>query len=150
MAAQEQQMPMLKISILHYRDQSKDEETWIKWYLEEQIPRFIPIAHRHGIDRCELYVTPQAFKEKFQVDLDELKGGCAEGWTMAPYDAATIYWVTDPQKLRNMLADPEWNDKVVPFEKGWIDQHKVDVQAGTQTTYIEEGNIVNVVPKSYD
>jgi len=50
----EQDTPMLKVSILHYRDPAHDEETWTKWYLEEQIPRFIPIAHRHGIDRCEL------------------------------------------------------------------------------------------------
>lgn len=69
---------------------------------------------------------------------------------MAPYDAATIYWVTDVQNLRNMLNDPDWNNKVVAFESGWIDQHKVDVQVGTQTTFIEEGKIVNTIIKSYD
>lgn len=171
MAEQQQQMPMMfKVSILHYRDKSRDEETWIKWYLEEQIPRFIPVAHRHGIDRCELvsptlfvrtrwnpsnanttkYITPQAFKEQFQGDLDQLKGGCAAGWNMAPYDAATIYWVSDPQKLRNMLSDPDWNNKVAAFEKGWIDQNRVDVQVGTQHTFIEDGRIVNTVTKEYD
>lgn len=45
-----QQQTTLKISVLHYRDQSHDEATFLKWYLEEQIPRFIPIAHKHGID----------------------------------------------------------------------------------------------------
>ncbi|KAI0147206.1 hypothetical protein GGR57DRAFT_263355 [Xylariaceae sp. FL1272] len=50
-------------------------------------------------DRCELYMTPTAFKDKFQEDLDSLKGGCAAGWNMEPYDAATIYWVTDAPKL---------------------------------------------------
>jgi ferritin len=49
-----QQQTMLKVSVLHYRDQSHDEATFLKWYLEEQIPRFIPIAHKHGIDRCEM------------------------------------------------------------------------------------------------
>ncbi|KAK5637183.1 hypothetical protein RRF57_012895 [Xylaria bambusicola] len=145
----EPQMPMLKVSILHYRDPSRNEEEWTKWYIEEQIPRFIPVAQRHGIDRCELYMTPTVFKEKFQEDLDNLKGGCAAGWNMAPYDAATIYWVTDAQKLRNMLSDPDWNNKVAAFEKGWISQNKVDVQVGTQTTFIEEGKIVNTVTKEY-
>lgn len=51
---EQQQPPLLKVSILHFRDQSRDEETWTKWYLEEQIPRFIPMAHKHGIDRVEL------------------------------------------------------------------------------------------------
>lgn len=54
MTEHQQQASMLKVSVLHYRDRSHDEETWTKWYIEEQIPRFIPIAHKHGIDRCEL------------------------------------------------------------------------------------------------
>jgi hypothetical protein len=63
--AQDQQpqesMPMLKVSVLHYRDQSRDEETWTKWYLEEQIPRYVPIAQKHGIDRVELVSCPNFF-----------------------------------------------------------------------------------------
>src|SRR3569833_56020 len=51
----EQQTPqLLKVTVHHYQDHSHDEETWLKWYMEEQIPRFIPVAHKHGIDRCEL------------------------------------------------------------------------------------------------
>lgn len=49
-----QQLPLIKCSVLHYRDKSHDEETWLKWYNEEQIPRFIPIAHKHGIDKVEI------------------------------------------------------------------------------------------------
>ncbi|KAI0479142.1 hypothetical protein GGR56DRAFT_363708 [Xylariaceae sp. FL0804] len=150
MAEQQQQMPLLKVSVLHYRDRAHDEETWKKWYIEEHIPRFVPVAHRHGIDRCELYMTPDAMKAQFQTDLDQLKGGGAAGWNMAPYDVATIYWVSDPQKLRDMLNDSDYKDKVVKFEKGWIDQTKVDVQIGTQTTFIEEGKIVNTVTKEYN
>lgn len=48
------QMPMLKVTVLHYRDQSHDEETWLKWYNEEQIPRFMPVALRNGVDRVEI------------------------------------------------------------------------------------------------
>ncbi|KAJ0124364.1 hypothetical protein J7T55_005702 [Diaporthe amygdali] len=143
------QMPMLKVTVLHYRDQSHDEETWLKWYNEEQIPRFMPVALRNGVDRVEIYFTPTAFKAQFQEDLDNLKGGCAEGWNMAPYDAAVIYWTSDPQKIRNMLTDPDWEGKVTKFEQGWIDQTKVDVQIGTQTTFIEDGKIINTTPKEY-
>lgn len=85
----------------------------------------------------------------FQADLDTLKGGCAEGWTMAPYDAVVNYYVSDPQKVRNMLNDPDWNNKVVKFEEGWNNQKRVDVQIGTQTAYIEDGKIVNTVTKEY-
>ncbi|ROW02527.1 hypothetical protein VMCG_06052 [Cytospora schulzeri] len=144
-----QQPPLLKLSVLHYRNQLHDEETWTKWYTEEMLPRFIPIVHRHGIERVETYFTPSTFKQMFQADLDQMKGGSAAGWNMAPYDAATIYWFSDPQKLRNMLADPDWEGKVAKFEKDWIDLTKVDVQIGTQTTYIEDGKIVNTITKEY-
>jgi len=53
--------PLLKISVLHFRHPSKDEETWTKWYTTEQIPRFITVAHKHGIDRCEVVLTPSPF-----------------------------------------------------------------------------------------
>jgi hypothetical protein len=85
----------------------------------------------------------------FQADLDTLKGGCAEGWNMAPYDAVVNYYVNDPQKMRDMLNDPDWNDKVVKFEEGWNDQKRVDVQIGTQGVYIEGGRIVNTGTKEY-
>ncbi|ROV89363.1 hypothetical protein VPNG_10120 [Cytospora leucostoma] len=142
-----QQLPLLKCSVLHYRDKSHDEESWLKWYNEEQIPRFIPIAHKHGIDKVEIYFTPSTFKQLFQADLDQLKGGCAKGWNMAPYDAAVIYWFSDPERMRKMLSDPDWEGKVTKFEKGWIDQTQVDVQVGTQTTFLDGGKIINTVTK---
>ncbi|KAI0877639.1 hypothetical protein GGS24DRAFT_497569 [Hypoxylon argillaceum] len=74
-------------------------------------------------------MTPTAFKEKFQEDLDGLKGGCAAGWNMAPYDAATIYW----------------NNKVAAIERDWASQKKGDVQVGTQTTFIEKCKIANTI-----
>ncbi|KAI0101743.1 hypothetical protein GGR51DRAFT_529207 [Nemania sp. FL0031] len=148
--AEQEQKPLMKMTVLHYRNPSRDEKTWTEWYLKEHVPRFVPIVHKHGIDRFELYMTPSEFKEQFKTDLEKYKGGSSEGWNMAPYDAATIYWVTDPQKVRNMLSDPDWNNKVIAFEKDWIDQSRADVQLGFQTTFIEGGKIVNTATKEYD
>lgn len=89
------------------------------------------IADLHPGREC-WYFTPTVFKQQFQEDLDKLKGGCAAGWNMAPYDAAVMYWTSDPQKIRNVLTDPDWEGKVTKLKKGWIDQTKVDVQIGTQ------------------
>lgn len=68
---------------------------------------------------------------------------------MAPYDAAVIYWFSDPERMRRMLSDPDWEGKVTKFEKGWIDQTQVDVQVGTQTTFLDGGKIINTVTKEY-
>ncbi|GAW18065.1 hypothetical protein ANO14919_075360 [Xylariales sp. No.14919] len=69
---------------------------------------------------------------------------------MTPYGTVMIYWVTDPQKIRNMFNDADWNGKAAAFEKGWISQNRVDVRAGTRITLTEEGKIVNSITKEYD
>ncbi|KAG6363940.1 hypothetical protein INS49_009043 [Diaporthe citri] len=105
--------PMIKVSVLHDRDQSRDEET------------------------C------QSFKKRLQEDhLEHLKSGSPAGWDIAPYDAAVIYWTTDLHNVRNMITDPEWEGSVRKFVVDWIDTTKVDVMAGTQTTFIEDGKVV--------
>lgn len=50
--------PMIKISVLHDRDQSRDEGTWHRWWTEELMPRIMPFALKHGIDRVELVCRP--------------------------------------------------------------------------------------------
>jgi len=45
---------MLKVSVFHYRDQSHDEATWMKWWNEEHMPLIMPIAIKHGIEKVDL------------------------------------------------------------------------------------------------
>lgn len=68
---------------------------------------------------------------------------------MAPYDAASIYWTTDFQNIRNMLADPDWATKVAKSSEGWIDTKRADVQIGIQTTFIENGKAVQSTSGEY-
>lgn len=86
---------------------------------------------------CLQHLTPSFLRPKFQEDLDRLKG--VPGWKMADFDATTSYWVTDADKLRAMISDPDWEGKVVKFEKGWTDTSKAYVQAGWETVYPGHG-----------
>lgn len=45
---------MLKVSTLMCRDQSRDEETWKKWLIEEHMPRAMPFALKHGVERAKI------------------------------------------------------------------------------------------------
>lgn len=45
-----------------------------------------------------------------------------------------------------MITAPEWDGSVGKFVEGWIDTTKVDVMAGTQMTFIEDGEVVKNVP----
>lgn len=61
---------------------------------------------------------------------------------MADFDVTTTYWVTDPDQLRNMLSDPEWDEQVQDVEEGWIDQDRASIQVGWETTYVDDGKII--------
>lgn len=58
---------------------------------------------------------------------------------MADYDVTTSYWVSDADKLRAMISDPDWEGKVVEAEKGWTDTSRAFVQAGWETVYQDDG-----------
>lgn len=62
---------------------------------------------------------------------------------MAPYDVTSSYWAT-PEQLRAMLADPDWEGKVVAFERDWIDTSRESTQIGWESAFLQDGKIVNV------
>lgn len=68
------------------------------------------------------------FKFHNQADLDNLKGALP-GWKLTPYDVTSSYWAT-PEQLRAMLTDPDWEGKVIKFEKVWMDTSRAETQIG--------------------
>lgn len=62
---------------------------------------------------------------------------------MTQYDVTSSYWAT-PDQFRAMLTDPDWQGKVIKFEEGWIDTSRAECQIGWETTFLQDGNIVNV------
>lgn len=48
-----------------------------------------------------------------------------------------------------MITDPEWDGIVKKFVEGWIDTTKVDVQVGTQSTFIDDGKVVKNMPSDF-
>lgn len=86
------------------------------------------------------YLTPSFLRVAFQEDLQKFRG--KEGWKMAVFDATTTYWVKDPETLRNMLSDPEWDAQVQDVEDGWIDKDRASVLVGWETVSVEDGRII--------
>ncbi|KAI1496489.1 hypothetical protein F5X99DRAFT_424651 [Biscogniauxia marginata] len=140
----ERQM-FLKWSIHHYKLPSVDDKEFSRWYQEEQIPRMIKIIQRHGVEHYDLYITPSSMRELFRQEIGEAKPGLS-GWTLSQSDATSSYWVSDPEKLKAMLADPDWANVVVASEKGWIYIGRAEVQIGWENSYIEDGQVVNTTP----
>ncbi|KAI0412243.1 hypothetical protein F5X98DRAFT_379989 [Xylaria grammica] len=112
----------------------------MKWYQDEHQPRMAKLVQKHNVARYSLYLTPSFLRGAFQQDLQKFRG--KEGWKMADFDVTTTYWVKDPDHLRNMLSDPEWDAQVQDLEEGWIGQDRAAVQVGWETVYVEDGQII--------
>lgn len=74
--------------------------------------------------------------------MEVIRAESGVGWDDAPYDAEVVLWTSDFQNIRNILTDPDYEDKVRKFIEGWIDKTKIHIQVGTQTTLIKDGKIV--------
>ncbi|KAI0471775.1 hypothetical protein GGR56DRAFT_682028 [Xylariaceae sp. FL0804] len=144
MADQKDQQKLLKFTVQHYKDANVTDEEFSKWYLEVHRPRMVRLVHKHNVARYALYLTPSSLRAAFQEDLDKFRGAAAgfKGWQMADFDVTTTYWVRNPDELRNMLADPEWDEQVQKPENGWIDQDRASIQVGWENVYVEDGQII--------
>ena len=81
-------------------------------------------------------------RKRFEGEIKEIK--TEPGWKLAPFDVTSSYWSDSPEKLKAMLADPDWENIVIASEKPWIDTERADCQVGWENTYLEDGKIINV------
>ncbi|KAF3018953.1 hypothetical protein E8E14_011900 [Neopestalotiopsis sp. 37M] len=135
---------LLKWSVHHYKLPEVDDQAFAKWYTEVQVPQMMKIVQKHGILKYTLYITPSYLRQGFEAEIKEQKS--APGWKLAPFDVTSNYWVDDPDKLKAMLADPDWENIVIASERPWIDTERAECQVGFETTFLEDGDIVNVAP----
>lgn len=76
----------------------------------------------------------------FQTDLEKVR----PTWEVSKADFVLEYWLPDMGCLKNLIADPEWNESAVKGQDDWLDMSKSTIHIGYDTTYLEDGNILNV------
>ncbi|KAI1353991.1 hypothetical protein F5Y01DRAFT_274926 [Xylaria sp. FL0043] len=140
MAQQQAPTQLLKFTVQHYKSPNVSDDAFMKWYQEEHRPRMVKLVHKHNVARYALFLTPSFLRNGFQEDLQKFRG--KQGWKMADFDVTTTYWVKDPEHLRNMLSDPEWDAQVQDLEEGWVDQERALIQVGWETVYVEDGQVI--------
>ena len=62
---------------------------------------------------------------------------------MADFDVTTSYWVRNPDELRTLLADPEWDEEVQSKEDSWVDSDRASIQVGFEAVFVEDGQIID-------
>ncbi|KAI0378200.1 hypothetical protein F5Y04DRAFT_284193 [Hypomontagnella monticulosa] len=48
----------------------------------------------------------------------------------------------NPDELRTLLADPEWDEEVQSKEESWVDTDRASIQVGFETVFVEDGQII--------
>jgi hypothetical protein len=140
---------LLKLSVMHWRHEGVDSDTFVKWFLEEQVPRQVKLIQKHDITHYKVYATPGSVRQTFQGELDAIKAQLP-GWKMDTHDLVVSYYFYSADSMKALLADPEWNEKALPFEEGWVDSSRAEIQVGWEYVYLKDKKIVNTVSKDYD
>ncbi|KAH9908269.1 hypothetical protein F4778DRAFT_716734 [Xylariomycetidae sp. FL2044] len=130
---------LLKIEAYHYKLQEKSDEDFQKFVQDVLTPKWVTLVKKHQVVKYTSTITPSAFSEKFRPHLEKTR----PGWTMNEANLTLTYYVRDFEQMLKLTADPEYQSRGRDVEKGWIDSSKGHIKVGWETTYVEEGEVVN-------
>ena len=69
------------------------------------------------------------------------------GWKVNDCDVVLEHWVYDLESITNLAADPEWIGGDSKVQEEWIDMSRSTIHIGYDTTYLENGAIMNIAQK---
>jgi hypothetical protein len=65
-------------------------------------------------------------------------------WNVSKADVVIQYWMPSLDSLMQLIQDPDWEGKAVKGQEDWIDTTRGTVHMTHETTYIENGEIVDL------
>lgn len=66
------------------------------------------------------------------------------GWKVSDCDIVLEHWVHDMDTIMAHSNDPEWASEVLKDQEKWVDMSKSTIHIGYDTTYLEDGVIMNL------
>ncbi|KAI4861085.1 hypothetical protein F4820DRAFT_434706 [Hypoxylon rubiginosum] len=95
--------------------------------------------NKYGITKYSVYTRLPELCDAFQGDLQRVR----PTWEVSKADFVLEYWMPDLTCLKSLVMDPEWVGGAVRDQDDWIDMSKSTVHIGYDTTYLENGKILN-------
>ncbi|KAI1822644.1 hypothetical protein F4861DRAFT_513886 [Xylaria intraflava] len=130
---------LLKIEAFHYKLPSVSDDDFKKYVDEELTPKWLAVVKRHGVVRYTSTFTPSTFAKQFGPTLEKVR----PGWTMKEAHMTLTYYVEKFEDMLELVGDPEYQSRGRDIEIGWIDASQGQLKLGWETTYIENGQVVN-------
>ncbi|KAI1136026.1 hypothetical protein F5Y05DRAFT_121999 [Hypoxylon sp. FL0543] len=132
---------ILKVEVFHYKLDSVSDEEFEKHIHEVLTPQWIGLVKRYNVLRYTSTFTPSTFAKEFGPVVDQMR----PGWQMNEAHLTLTYYVRDFDEMKAIVADPDYQSRGRDTEAGWIDASKGQVKIGWETTYLEDGKVVNTV-----
>ncbi|KAI0537758.1 hypothetical protein GGR58DRAFT_513618 [Xylaria digitata] len=118
--------PPLKYTVTHYRKPYHTHEAFIKWIVEEHLPRAMPVFKKHGVLGYSLSVTPPSLNGAVKQEMEKAR----PTWDVADYDCIIEYMLPGMQAIPN---------------DAWVDTTRAFLSVGYSTPYLlETGEVVNL------
>ncbi|OTA97041.1 hypothetical protein M434DRAFT_392221 [Hypoxylon sp. CO27-5] len=132
---------ILKVEAFHYKLDSVSDEAFEKYVHQVLTPKWVALVKRHNVLRYTSTITPSTFSKEFGPVLEQTR----PGWQMNEAHLTITYYVRNIDEMKAIVADPEYESRGRDTEVGWIDTSKGQVKIGWETTYLEDGKVINTV-----
>ncbi|KAI1392919.1 uncharacterized protein F4822DRAFT_426120 [Hypoxylon trugodes] len=131
---------IIKYSLEHFRKDGISEEAFLKWFQEYHLPYGVPLMKKHGVVKYAVHTRVPPLCDAFQDIIEKIR----PGWEVSKADLVLEYWMPDLSCLNSLIEDPDWNGKAVKGQEDWLDMSRSTIHIGYETTYLEDGNVVNL------
>lgn len=83
--------------------------------------------------------TDHQVSAAFQGLVDQVR----PGWKVSDCDIVMEHWLYDLKSIGELSSDPEWFGTVLADQDEWLDNSRSAIHIGYDTTYFEDGAIIN-------
>ncbi|XDG06153.1 hypothetical protein ABKA04_005768 [Annulohypoxylon sp. FPYF3050] len=134
----------IKYTVEHTRKDGVSDKTLMDWFHNVHLTAGLPLMKKYGIIKYAVHVQDPKVGAAFQLELDQVR----PGWEVRKCDLVLEYWTYDMGNLKSLIMDSEWQEKAVKGEGDIFDVSKPTViHIGYDTTYLSDGQIINLDPK---
>ncbi|KAI1120563.1 hypothetical protein F5Y10DRAFT_123432 [Nemania abortiva] len=130
---------LLKVEAFHYKLDSVSDEAFQKFVQDELTPTWVALVKKHKVVRYTSTITPSTFAARFRPQLEKTR----PGWIMNEAHLTLTYYVRNFEDMLELISDPEYQARGRDVEIGWIDTSRGQIKIGWETTYLENGEVVN-------
>ncbi|KIW00115.1 uncharacterized protein PV09_08297 [Verruconis gallopava] len=132
---------LIKYRVEHFRKEGVSAEDFEKFFTEVHLAAALPLMRKYGFVKYAVERRNPELAAAFEPMLHSVH----PTWNVSEADIVIQYWFPSMECLKKLVADPDWDGKAVKGQEDWIQIEKGTVSLCHETTYIDEGEILQIL-----